>query len=229
MLADEKRTLGNEYGTAFCHCKQELWRIAESWDRYEALFCTTERVEILNASGGHFWGSVQSILFDHVLLGICRLTDKHDMRSGKNVSVEMLGKLDTKQHNKRLHQRISQAKKKCSFARSWRDKRIAHNDYLQMVGPVNLLGKATRRRVTSAIVSIHEVLRWVQQKHFDGDMMLYEMGDSSTLSVLSTLSDGVECRKRQRELWQSGVWETPYNFDHSHLRGNGSLKSRYTV
>lgn len=226
-IADERQVLGHEYGTVFYHCKQELWRISENWDRYEALFSTQGRVDVLNASGSRFWAAYQGILFEHVLLGICRLTDKPEMNGRKNLTIQTIGKLDYRRYNRRLHQKIAGAKVKSQSARRWRDKRIAHNDYDQMVGTANLLGRATRRRVTNAIIAIHEVLRWVQQKHFNSDTLLYDMGDSSAMVVLRTLSDGVECRRRQQKMWRENVWETPYNFTYSHLESNALSTDRY--
>ena len=48
--------LGNAYGSALHYCKHELWNVSESWDRYETLFGSNERVEILNAGSAMYPG-----------------------------------------------------------------------------------------------------------------------------------------------------------------------------
>lgn len=203
-LADDQRVLGQKYGSAYYHCCQELWRVSANWDRYEALFGSSERVQILNSSSGHFWYCVQNMLFEHVLLGICRLTDPPRNRNRSNLSVAMLLELDPTPQKKALAHRIERARKYCYFARSWRDKRISHNDFDQLTGVADQLAPATRKKVSAAIVAIHDVLRWIQCRYFDSDRVLMELGDDDATQMLLALVRGRDLQMLEKEQAASG-------------------------
>jgi hypothetical protein len=149
-LQDEIAVLGHQYGTAFHHCCQEFWRVQSNWDRYETLFGSKERVDLLNSSSGQFWRAIQDMLHEHVLLGICRLTDPADSRKRQNLSVAQLLKLDPTEDKKGLADRVHAATKRTKFARTWRDKRIGHNDLDQITGRADLLEPSTSLRIRAA-------------------------------------------------------------------------------
>jgi AbiU2 len=200
-LIDDQALLGQEYGLAFHHVCQELWRVSYSWDRYEALFGIEERVDLLNKSGSNFWGILQNLLFDDVLLGLCRLTDPARNRHQRNLSILLLLELEPSKHKERLRQAVARAREKTDFARKWRDKRIAHNAFDHITNPARILPFATGKKVTDAIIAIHYVLRWIKARHSDSDMFLVDMGDSDALEVLGVIADGVEAGDyRQAEL-----------------------------
>lgn len=203
-LADDQRVLGGGYGSAYYHCCQELWRVSANWDRYEALFGSSERVEILNSSSGHFWHCIQNMLFEHVLLGVCRLTDPPKNRHQSNLSVTTLAELDPTHQKKSLVSRVARAKKCTEFARTWRDKRISHNDFDQLTGVANQLAPATRRKVSKAIVAIHDVLRWIQGRYFDSDRILVDLGDDDANAMLLALARGRDLWELEREQETSG-------------------------
>ena len=214
-LIDDQALLGEEYGVAFHHACQELWRVSYAWDRYEALFGTEGRVELLNRSGPSFWGILQNLLFDDVLLGLCRLTDPPKNRHQRNLGIRLLLELEPSKHKARLRQAIDRALKKTEFARKWRDKRIAHNDFEHMTNPAKKLPLATGKKVADAIISIHHVLRWIMAKHSGSDMFLMEMGDGDALEVLGVIADGLEFGERRQAELSAGRYSEALkrNFD----------------
>ncbi|RWA74405.1 hypothetical protein [Mesorhizobium sp.] len=111
-LANDIAVLGSDYGLAFHHCCQELWRVSSSWDRYEAPFGSQERVNLLNESGGSFWHAIQGVLLEHVLLGICRLSDTAGTGQRRNLSVWTLVQLDPSRNKGRLKQRAERPAEK---------------------------------------------------------------------------------------------------------------------
>ncbi|MEX1179443.1 MAG: hypothetical protein WEB63_01330 [Cucumibacter sp.] len=227
MLAGHKLALGADYGTAFHHCQQELWRVSSGWDLYETLFSTEERVGLLNKAGGSFWNELQRIMFENTLLGVCRLTDAAGTHSKRNLSVASLLSLDRFPHNRRLTQRVRKAQQQAEFARSWRDKRIAHNDFDQITEQADQLKMATRSRVGNAIVAIHNVLAWVEARYLAGPSTLGEIADGSAMEMLFTLADGVECNKRRRAEWRVGNTSGAYTFDHAWLNRGDNASLRY--
>jgi hypothetical protein len=205
-LRDAIKVLGQDYGAAFHHSRQELWRISSDWDRYQALFGSQERVDLLNKSSGNFWHTVQAMIHEHVLLGLCRLTDPASTRKDRNLSVFQLADLEPCFHKKRLLQRAETARKCAEFARSWRHKRIAHNDFEQTVGAADKLKSSTGNKIKKAILAVHDVLRWIEARHFDGDMKLIEIADGDATTVMMLIDDGLKYRslkKADYDDWQN--------------------------
>lgn len=210
-LADNQGVLGTKYGLAFHHTCQALWRVSSSWDRYQALFSTQERVELLNRSGGNFWCAIQDMMFEDVLLGLCRLTDPAKMGQNENLSINTLVELDTSKHKSRLRQRAKLATKKANFARTWRDKRIAHNDFEQITELANKLAPATGVKITNTIISIHDVLRWINARHFGGDMGLLDMGDRDAIEVMAVIADGLRYDELRETDYEVGNMRSIYD------------------
>lgn len=226
-LQRDVATLGLAYGTAFHHCCQELWRVSSNWDRYEALFGSQERVDILNSSDGAFWYAMQSILHEHVLLGICRLTDPAGSGSRQNLSVKRLLELDPTDTKSGLAARVQSAAIATRFARTWRDKRISHNDLQHISGDASLLESSTGRKVSDAIVAIHDVLRWIMARYFDGDMFLHDLGDDDSTAVLIALSRGRSVAEEEQADLAAGRFERHLNKRYAYPRDDYGRSRRY--
>lgn len=212
-LATVVSVLGETYGTAFHYCKQELWQISESWDRYETLFGSKERVEILNASGGHFWHAIQQMTHEHVLLGLCRMTDPPKSMGRRNLSVQYLHEADPTNEKQELGALARAAIEATDFARSWRNKRLAHNDLLHKTGGADQILPSTGLQISGAIVAIHDALRWVQARYFDGNLHLVDLGDSSANSVLFTLARGNKLAEMKKALIEGKNYEAAMVLD----------------
>jgi len=226
-LKEDVAVLGIAYGTAFHHCKQELWRVSANWDRYETLFGSQERVAILNSSSGNFWYVIQGVLFEHVMLGICRLTDPAGSKTRQNLSVSRLLEVDPTSTKRGLESRVTAASRKSEFARSWRDKRIAHNDLTQITGAANLLAPATGRKISAALVAIHDVLRWVQGRYFNGDMYLLDLGDSDANVLLGALTRAKALKDKERDDLAAGRFESLLTPIYRYLSDDYGKQRRY--
>ena len=221
--------LGQEYGTNFHYCCQQLWQVSANWDRYETLFGTRERVEILNASSGNFWYTVQAMLHEHVLLGLCRLTDPPRNRHQSNLSVTRLFEVDPTGTKAELKNRVERAKKRTEFAHTWRNKRIAHNDLMHVTGEANTIQSSSGRKISAAIVAIHDVLRWVQGRYFDGDMQLIDIGDSDANATLFALARSKHLSEMQRSYIDSKEYQKALELDVKFPSGDYGRDQRYQV
>lgn len=220
VLAHSISVLGDEYGAAFHHCCQELWRLSSIWDRYQTLFGSQDRVDLLNRSSGLFWNVIQGMMHEHVLLAICRITESASTRSNRNLTLATLATLDPSRHKKRLIRRVENAKMKSLFASSWRDKRIAHNDFEQSIGLAHKILPSTGIKITRSIVAIHDVMRWIKGKHFDGDMVLMELGDDDATALMMLIDDGLKYRANEN-------WLTPLHERFPWLTTGSSPQHRY--
>lgn len=182
-------TLGDEYGKAFHHGLQELWRVSSRWDQYETLFDEEGKVDFLNATGSYFWRNIQDTLFEAVMLGLCRLTDPVKSAGRANLTVRRFPLLDTSIHRKSLEELVDLAVSSTKVSRDWRNRKLAHNDLEKITQAAPLPG-ATRVEVTASIDAIHEVFRWISSTHREVDLLLTQLGDNSTKGVLETLYCG---------------------------------------
>lgn len=189
-LRECTEALGDEYGKAFHHCQQTLWNIAWTWDTHETLFGHPERVAMLNGISGFFWGTIQLALFDQTLLGICRLTDKAEMGKRKNLSIQYLTKFQTSEDVEDFSELVEVAVKLSDFARDWRNRRIAHNDYEHVMEEGSELSAASRKAVNAAIVAILDVLRFIQKRSADSDIILLAQGNAPANNTLLHLYRG---------------------------------------
>jgi hypothetical protein len=197
-LLRDQRALGRDYGSAYHHTCQQLWWVASYWDRYEALFGTRERVELLNESSGNFWFSTQKMLFDYVLLGVCRLTDPPNFGKKQNLTVRRLYDLEPGRYKAELRKLVERAESRAAFARDWRNRRIAHNDLEYTTSTATRLAQATRDRVRDSINAIHDVLRWVTIRNFDSDMSYLPLGEDDANELMIVIDDGLSARKARR-------------------------------
>ena len=160
--------LGTEFGDAF----QGLWN-QWAWsllrrDEFRELFTRGEDVSLLNAlaSGGFTW-DMQNILWEDLLLRVCRLTDPPKSAGKSNLSVTRLPEF-CKQHGAALHglvqQLVDAAVKKAAFARDWRNRRISHSDFATAVGRAEPLAAASLQKVTGALDAVHAVLDTISSK-----------------------------------------------------------------
>lgn len=195
---NDQAVLGQSYGLTFFHCRQLLWEVSGNWDRYETLYGSAERVEILNECSGHFWATIQSMLHEHVLLGLCRLTDPAQQGRFRNMSVRRLAEIDPTPDKHELLRRVERAVELTAFARSWRDKKIAHNDFDQVSGTNETIDPSTGLKISGAIVAIHNVLKWVLGRYFDGDMFLVDLGDSDANQVIFDLARAKQLKAQDR-------------------------------
>jgi hypothetical protein len=198
MLRNDIAVLGGGYGTAFYHFRQHLWQVSSQWDRYEALYGSHERVIILNEISGSFWAALQGLLHEHVLLGLCRLTDPATQGKFKNLSVASLLQLDPTEDKEDLKDRVATAVQATAFARTWRDKRIAHNDMGHVTGELNEIEASTGLKVAAAHIAIHDVMRWVLGRYFDGDAHLPTLGDQDANLVMIALAEAAAIKKETR-------------------------------
>ena len=162
--------LGPELGPVFHGLDRELLWVQVKWEEYKALFATSpESVEVLNTLAPFFWWNVQTVMWEDVLLHICRLTDPPK----KRLTVKQLPNLcpDDERVREELEKRIADAVHATRFARDWRNRRIAHRDLETALGQrqgnrgrAKPLATATRLDVEQALRSTNAVLNVIRRR-----------------------------------------------------------------
>jgi HEPN superfamily AbiU2-like protein len=194
--------MGKELGGQFNRIYNECAWLHLKWGDYVALFGTSQsRLGILNASAPGFFRLLNDSLWNDLLLHLCTLTDDPEVgrRKRQTLTIRRFSKLVDPAIQKNIKRLVSDAVKKCEFARDWRDRHIAHRDLRLALGEgATHLTPASRQNVIDAIRAIVAVLDAVEQ-HYCKTQTAYEhvshLGDA--VALLHVLRDGVEARDEQ--------------------------------
>jgi len=83
--------MGNRLGSIFTELENELIWLHHKWDQYLKLFGRSEKqIIILNETANGFFGLVQMVLFEDIILHISRLTDPSKTFGKKNLSGRLI-------------------------------------------------------------------------------------------------------------------------------------------
>jgi hypothetical protein len=111
----------------------EVLNLHYCWNVFRNVFAVEKNIELLNRFDNQFFGLVQNIYWDSILLHISRLTDKeYDRSKNRNLSLKTIYndikvELDDSTKNK-LNNKINKITDLVKKIRFHRSKRLAHND-----------------------------------------------------------------------------------------------------
>jgi len=144
------------------------------WQQYRDLFADTGTIDVLNRTAGLFFKIVQDELWDSMLLGVCRLLDPDQGRGGrdKNLTLYSLPPLITDEDLKiEVATACDAAAVLAKFAKTHRDKRIAHQDHGYASNPALFEMKGVSRLQVEEILSaLRSVLQLVEAHYNDADV-----------------------------------------------------------
>jgi hypothetical protein len=194
--------MGSELGLQFNRLFNECAWLHLKWQEFVALFGTKpSRLDLMNQSAHGFFSLVQTLLWEDVLVHICKLTDNPEVgkRRRETLSVRRLPRLVEPAIKKRIQTLVSHAVKRCEFARDWRDRQIVHMDLRHAIDQRAVpLASASRNDVREAIAAIVAVLDAVED-HYCRMTTAYafvsQLGDATAL--LYVLRSGIAARKQQ--------------------------------
>lgn len=208
--------LGPEFGTLFNNIKNDLFALRVQWRIYVALFGTNEqRVDLLNSASGPTAFVVEKALFESTLLGVCRLTDPPDYKSSasKNISISRFPQLVASYPNPdELNLLVRSARERAGFARTWRNKRLAHADDEVREGRAKIDG-ASRAKVLGALDGIADVVRWIGFACLDETIITHPSSEFSgdEVQFLETLFLGVAAREERGRRLRQHISERRYD------------------
>jgi AbiU2 len=124
------RTLGPTLGPLYYALYNEVTWLHAKWNQYRILFAESpERVELLNRVAGFFFRTIQTVLWEDVLMHIARLTDQPKSKGKDNLTLLRLSAaVEVPELSVEIESLVEQAKKAAGFARNWRNRRLAHTD-----------------------------------------------------------------------------------------------------
>jgi hypothetical protein len=199
--------MGKDLGQLFYLLWNECAWIHWKWSENVILFGSKpERVDLLNQTAPAFFKLVQDVMWDDVLLHLCRLTDRAKSCGKDTLTLQRLPSLVSPAMRNDVHSRLQEAIRKSEFARDWRNRHIAHRDLSHALNKhAEPLAPASRRTVKDAIDAIVHLLHYVEEQHC-GSTTFYEgispLGNAE--SLLCVLRDGVNADSSRRQRLSSG-------------------------
>ena len=198
--------MGERLGTIYDALWQQSTWVHANWSEFVVVFGTTQsRVELLNKAAPSFFHWVQDSLWENVLLHLARLTDPPATGKKQNLTIQRLpGLVDHEETRAKVEELVGVALSTTSFARDWRNRRIAHSDLdLSISDTATALEFASRQKVNEALQALANVLNAVSL-HYLESTSFFDGPNGDGLALLYFIDDGVAAERLRRERLRQG-------------------------
>jgi enoyl reductase-like protein len=131
VRAQSAAKMGSPLGELYSDLYQQVASLRKKWRDFRALFDRDrETIDLLNATAPTFFYDLQRMMWEDLLLHLCRLTDPPKTRKYNNLTLARLpisipspgDLLD------QVEKLVKDATQKTQFARDWRNRRLAHRE-----------------------------------------------------------------------------------------------------
>jgi hypothetical protein len=160
--AEYQSDMGCKLGRTFYAMFSELGELHNNWGDYLELFGRSpERVDVLNKTAPSFFGRYQTVLWEHIIMHLARLTDSPKAMGRDNLSILALPDLiEDSVFAAQVQSLVDQALAKCDFVKSWRNNVLAHKDldFALKRSTGRAVEPVSRLRVKQGIDSVGDVL-----------------------------------------------------------------------
>jgi hypothetical protein len=176
-IRSRKRTrMGDALGDLCFLLWKELTWLHIKWEEFRTLYGTSEKeIALLNAVAPNFFGRIQEVLWQDLMLHISRLTDPPKSAGRDNLSIKRLPTLiDEPALKAQIEALVAEAVTRSAFARDWRNRYLAHCDLGHAEdSSLHALAPASRQDVKEALVEIRKPINAIEQ-HFEGSPTSFE-------------------------------------------------------
>jgi AbiU2 len=199
------KTLGPQLGPVYHALWNECLWLQFKWRQFLELYGTNqERIDLLNRTASQFFGLIQDTCWEDTLLHLSRLTDKPDFYgSKKTLTVQSLPALISEpEFSTEIQRLVDEALEATTFARDWRNRRIAHRDLaLTLNKGAKPLAPASRKHVQDALQAVWRVIERVYAFYFKSELpsRMTEPIAGDAVSLLYVVRDGLEAEEKRRE------------------------------
>ncbi|MBI4479053.1 MAG: hypothetical protein HY651_03420 [Acidobacteria bacterium] len=212
IRAEYVRSMGPDLGQLYHELEDEVGWLHLKWGEFLELYGKgSERIDLLNEVASSFFYLVQQMLFEGVLLHLCRLTDPPESWSLKlktkvpNLSLQLLADLIPDPSLKaRVEAGTQVVLTNCKFARDWRNRRGAHSDLMTFRNKhVTPLPSGTIKQVEDALASIRN-LHDLVGPHYGHPPVAFSWISNpwGAQSLLPYLEIGVRAEKEEMQRWR---------------------------
>ncbi|HKV98816.1 MAG TPA: hypothetical protein VJN96_03270 [Vicinamibacterales bacterium] len=188
--------MGDHLGLVFYELLNECAHVHSRWRTFVTLFGMSEdRVNLLNEAAASFFGGLQDVLWEDVLLHLARLTDRPRIAGHETLTVRRLS--DLAKDVPGIEAALDLVGSNIGFVRDWRDRHIAHRNLDLALERAKPLAAASRQSVSDALLSIAALLITVERHYCDGTPSAYDFGidgHGDAEDLLMLLRTGLDAR-----------------------------------
>jgi HEPN superfamily AbiU2-like protein len=175
----------------------------------ESCSARSQAADLMNETAPTFFGHLEDVLWNDVLLHLSRLTDPPATGGQQNLTFRRLPQLVARLPIRdAVHTALDRVEGATRFARDWRDRRLAHRDFRHAQDPtVRPLAPASRASVETALRAVRELMQ-IPEDHFRDTEVAYEQvinapgGAWEMLYHLESGLDAIRARKAERIIWK---------------------------
>src|SRR5579872_923095 len=178
--------------------RHEVSSLLYHWSLFVQLYGKNENVDVLIEVNDQFFGAVQQLLWDYVLLTIGKLIDHDKTKGHENLSFKnslvLLSKRRSADQMADLKKDLETLIEKCELIKTIRHKRLAHFGKEYMIKRLNQepLKGVNRTTIEEALALIKKIMSdieksfgWVMlgydaEDHFVGDELLWYLKESGS-------------------------------------------------
>lgn len=198
------QAMGQALGELYDILSSQVTWLHLKWKEYRALFGTDQKtVDLLNLAAPAFFAELQDVLWNDILLHLCRLTDPPRTAGKGNLTIALLPSFIAEaQLIPQLDEALLRAKEKTKFAREWRNRRLAHREFPDTPSADSRsLSPGSRQGIEDALASLRSVLNLVESHYIDSpvkyEYSIEALGGADAL--LRCLEKDVEEKRRGLE------------------------------
>jgi len=179
------------------------------WALYKQLFGKCDRrIALLNETAGSFFGVLQGVLLDDVVLELARLVDSPKSCGKANLTLLRIpGLIADQELRPEIEAMVDSAEGACAKARDQRNRRLAHNDLSLAVEtsakPLPAIGIAD---VESALAAVRDLLNRLDS-HYLNSTVAYEYvgtGPTDGDSLVHYLNKGLQAEQQFEDRIRTG-------------------------
>ena len=205
MEQQHLEAFGDQLGPIYHALYNEVLWLHMKWLEYRKLYAgSADRTELLNSTAPFFFHVVQEVVWEDVLLHIARLTDPaRDSNNNENLSLfrlpESIAGPGLAEEVRKL---VNNAESRARFARTWRNKRLAHRDLAHALEQATRLPKISRQDVESVLEGFRAVMDRLESAYLHSttayDHACAGAGDAEALVCWLAEASQVENGHQQR-------------------------------
>lgn len=163
------QAMGLDLGQLCHELRDDFDWLRRKWSDFQELFDKdSKRIELLNTVASNFFYRFMRLSFEDAMLHLCRLTDpaKARLRQGDRESLTVLALtklISDPSFNATVLAKTNEVRGKCAFARTWRNRRLAHMDLAFLrEGRASTLPAVTSAKIEDAMESLGALLTFVE-------------------------------------------------------------------
>ena len=179
------------------------------WSDFSRLYATGQkRVDLLNAAAPAFFHHLQQMMWEDVLLHLCRITDPIKTMGHDNLTIMRIpDAIPDQAFRDEIKSIVQDAKQKTEFARDWRNRRLAHQELPPFQGQATApLLPVSRQNVEDALAAVGMAMNRIEQYYLK-ETVLYEHSIEALAGVeclVARLAKGIEAEKAERQKKRGG-------------------------